>query len=555
MKKKLPKANFEKLPSCAMDFIKSIVKKMRYRKQVCAEVQAELATDFEAELEECKLDDERIQVAQKLITEFGDIKFLATLLRRAKKRCRPLWQKCLIQTSKVIGIVVLYVIVRVIFLSTGTPHINIDYVDWLNKHVTTQEVETENAKIDYDRAIELSTKAPPEIVGKIAACRSTGGCDINNWIHDFNDLETELLVKWLDDNQRSFGALRQGSQKAYYWPIYKNSKSIPKPGNFLYLDAAMPLSKYRWIASCMGWQIIYDANRGKLRDALNNCLVLQRSGMHLQRKGLLNEQLVGIAIEALAHQKTFMLLENQDMPVGVLRDFYNRLQNSPINDKRPVIDVEAEKVFWYDLIQRGFTDDGKGNGRVLKNGLPLVIKDAPSSLAGFFFCNYPDRRRATATIDEYFKKTAYLMNKTPHELHVNSKSHLWDELGSECFMLKLLGPAHPRISTLNWRLKTGRSGLLTVIAIILYQKERAHYPTNLGELISNGYLKNLPLDPYSDKPLIYKKADDGFVLYSVGENFKDDSGQIVRYTDGKRKGKIKKGAEEGDWVFWPVLDK
>ena len=135
-----------------------------------------------------------------------------------------------------------------------------------------------------------------------------------------------------------------------------------------------------------------------------------------------------------------------------MRDFYNKLESNLINEK-PVIDLEAEKVFWYDLVQRGFTDDGKGNGRVLKNGLPLVIKDAPSSLAGFFFWNYPDRREVTATIDEYFKKAAYLMNKTPYELHVNSKSHLWDKIGSECLMLKILGPAYQKTSNLSWRLK------------------------------------------------------------------------------------------------------
>ncbi len=553
MEKKLPKFNLENLPSCAMDFIKSIVKKMRYRKKVRAEVQAELATDFEAELKECKSDDEKIQVAEKLITDYGDIKLLAILLRRAKKRCRPLWQKCLIQTSKVIGIVVLYVIVRVIFLSTGTPHININYIDWLNKLVATQEVETKNAKIDYDRAVELSIKAPPKIEGKISVCTSKG-CNINNWFNDFNDLEIEHLVKWLNDNQKSFEALRQGSQKAYYWPIYENPKSGPKPVNFQFPNARKPLSKYHGVARGMGWQITYDAYRGKLKDALNNCLALQRFGMHMQGQGLLYEQTLGIAIEALAHQKTFMLLEKQDMPVGVLRFFYNKLENN-LSDEKPVLDMEAEKAFWYDLIQRGFTDDGKGNGKILKNGLPLGIKDTRSSITRFFFWGYPDRREITATVDEYFEKTAYLLNQTPYELHTSGKSYLWDRIGSECLMLKFLGPANQKIITLGWRLKTGRSGLLTAIAVILYQKEKGNYPTNLDELISSGYLKNLPMDPYSDKPLVYKKADNDFMLYSVGENFKDDNGQIVRYTEGKSKGKIKKWAEEGDWVFWPVLDK
>jgi len=70
----------------------------------------------------------------------------------------------------------------------------------------------------------------------------------------------------------------------------------------------------------------------------------------------------------------------------------------------------------------------------------------------------------------------------------------------------------------------------------------------LQELVKRGYLTELPMDPYSDKPLVYKKTDDGFLLYSVGVNFKDDSGQIARDDEGK----IREYADEGDWVFWPV---
>ena len=61
-------------------------------------------------------------------------------------------------------------------------------------------------------------------------------------------------------------------------------------------------------------------------------------------------------------------------------------------------------------------------------------------------------------------------------------------------------------------------------------------------------MKKQPVDPYSDKPLIYKKTDDDFMLYSVGRNFTDDAGQVARDNEGK----IKRYADEGDWVWGPV---
>jgi hypothetical protein len=76
------------------------------------------------------------------------------------------------------------------------------------------------------------------------------------------------------------------------------------------------------------------------------------------------------------------------------------------------------------------------------------------------------------------------------------------------------------------------------------------YPDKLEELVKKNYLKQLPTDPYSDKPLIYKKNDNDFALYSVGENFRDDAGEVVRYS---LNGEIAKwGLENGDAVFWPV---
>jgi hypothetical protein len=56
------------------------------------------------------------------------------------------------------------------------------------------------------------------------------------------------------------------------------------------------------------------------------------------------------------------------------------------------------------------------------------------------------------------------------------------------------------------------------------------------------------MDPYSDRPLIYKKTDEGFMLYSVGLNFTDDGG--VPGTD--KNGKPRMWGDNGDQIFWPV---
>ena len=153
-----------------------------------------------------------------------------------------------------------------------------------------------------------------------------------------------------------------------------------------------------------------------------------------------------------------------------------------------------------------------------------------------------------AIIERYFEQARILLGKTPWRLQVEGESRKWDEIGKESIMLQLLGPAHGRVGQLGWRTKTMRLGLLTVLALARYEKEKSEYPEGLDVLVEAGYLKDIPNDPYSDSTLVYKKTDKSFILYSLGENLSDDGGQVARRDDGV----IKQWASDGDWVFWPV---
>ncbi len=98
------KNDLQNLPSCAVEFIKQVLKKMRYRRKVRQDVQEELTAHFEDELKDCETDKGKEQKAKQLIVKFGDVKLLAVLLRRAKKRCRPLWGTVIARTFQTIGV-------------------------------------------------------------------------------------------------------------------------------------------------------------------------------------------------------------------------------------------------------------------------------------------------------------------------------------------------------------------------------------------------------------------------------------------------------------------
>ncbi len=212
--------------------------------------------------------------------------------------------------------------------------------------------------------------------------------------------------------------------------------------------------------------------------------------------------------------------------------------------------MEAEKVFWYDAIQRTFTDDGQGGGRMLARGMAYAVTDDwKKNLWRFLSFNHPRRQEVVANVDKYFERYAQILAETPLQL---SDENMDDKVGNEVnispLILKLQTPAQKRINQITWRLRTGRQALLAVLAVMRFEKEKGRYPLDLEELVKAGYLKKLPMDPYSDGPLVYKKTDSGFLLYSFGMNLKDDGGKLGISS----RGKPRMWMDNGDWVFWPV---
>jgi len=81
-------------------------------------------------------------------------------------------------------------------------------------------------------------------------------------------------------------------------------------------------------------------------------------------------------------------------------------------------------------------------------------------------------------------------------------------------------------------------GTLLVVALELYRLRQGAYPESLDALVPD-YLPEMPLDPFAGKAFRYRRTDDNFRLYSVGQNMKDDGG--VEPKPGK--------AGTGDLVF------
>lgn len=69
------------------------------------------------------------------------------------------------------------------------------------------------------------------------------------------------------------------------------------------------------------------------------------------------------------------------------------------------------------------------------------------------------------------------------------------------------------------QLRVSRTGL----ALLRHKLAHGAYPASLDQ-IDPQFLSEIPLDPFTGQPLVYRPEGDGFVLYSLGDNLADDNG-------------------------------
>jgi len=554
MASKPDRGNLQNLPACAVEFIKLVIKKMRYRRKVQQDVQAELAAHFEDELKNFTTDEEKEQKAQQLIAEFGDMKLLAVLLRRAKKRCRPLWRTVVARTFQAIGVLILCFILYVVWFFSGKPLVTIDYVAELNRTVQPIADESLNAAPFYNEAAsryEKLSKDNKEIFQLLSKNSNEATPE-----------QKQLIEKWLTDNEETLELVITGSQKPYHWPEYKTGKEDDGV-----MGVLMPhLSEFRRLVYSLLWRAQLSAEQGRYEDAFDDIKSCYRFGQHLRGNKTIIEQLVGIAIEALAVQTLRDILSEYQTKAAALATLQKDFEQI-ITGEDFIVSLKAEKMFLYDEIQRCFTADRIGEGHLylprvialgggvqkdLKLDEILVRLGTPLLWPVFtkVLFTHPNKRQTREMADRLYASWDKMVCRTPTQIReeaIDIKEEAMKIAKGNIF-LEPLTPAIVRVIEIGHRNKTEVQATITILGLLRHKKDKGYYPENLQELITTGYLKELPIDSYSDKPLNYKKTDDNFTLYSVGPNFTDDGGEPGKDS----KGRISKWRDNGDTVFWPV---
>jgi hypothetical protein len=359
-----------------------------------------------------------------------------------------------------------------------------DYVPRLNELGMAGRPESDNAAPYYLRAIELFVEMPNELR------------HVNwTWPDELSADQQDLLRQWIQNNNEALEQLRLGSQKKYCWFNYT--------GRTLSGVQLPYLSKMRNLTKAMQAQAMQQAQTGDITSAVDDIINLYKVGAHITNgPKFIIEKLVGIAIKGLSLKSALHILDKSMADADVMKNMQDRFEQA-LAENDETFDVRCEKMSLQEQVE--------------------IVPQRRSH-----------RRYLQSTLEYYDA----VVLKTPWQLHNEpTQSNAENNPLIET-------PGIARVVENAYRIKADEQALLTTLALLRYYTIKGECPAELSELVSAGYIRQLPSDPYSDKPLVYKRRDDSFTLYSLAADFDDDNGVYSKW-----------GREEdggGDQVFWPL---
>lgn len=362
--------------------------------------------------------------------------------------------------------------------------------------------------------------------------------------------EFPLLAEWLAANEHVFVPLAEMSRRAkWYSPqISTQERQRLLTANMEYMSLA------RDMARLLAVRAMLQLGEGKVDQAMENVVDLVRFGnLVMQGPGLV-DALVGIAICSVANEPMAALAQHgkvtakqasrfrqQVQAVAVTTRFANRLDESErylgleaacdiasngasalrllaaldptdkLNERQEAIakhwnqlPIDGDSLLantnqWYDRVVAVANSATLAQQKERKNKLDSALK------------------ALTRAGDEFQVKIAAM---TPNEFP--GRAEATQKVGE--MMVAIILPATSACLDANARHETSTTLNDLVLALAGYLADHGEYPERLEQLVP-AYMAKLPGDAFSGAKFCYQRTKDGFKLYSVGANEKDEGGR------------------------------
>jgi hypothetical protein len=542
----------------------SIVSQLVRRARLWPNERVAVATEFVSHFREGL---EAGQTPAELASSFGDVAAAAKLIRRAKKRGRPLWWHAWRWCFWGVAAIVASYAFLWVRMWWGRPEVRVDYFAEVNRRAA---------------AVDPNTAAWPVYVETIEQI-GLSNFRVRPLKQRRNELDPRTAVL-ATQYQEVIARLREASSRPGLGaPIVKDGEELSN--NLLFERIVLrALDTFRMLSSLLESDAQVAAWRGDFKLAVADVIAMVNLGNQLQEQSFLTSGYVSSKIYGLAYAAIEDLVRERgrDLTDDQLRDLAHALAGVQLDWAWW---IEGERMANRDLLQRLFTDDGNGDGHITVEGLELVHGALEPMVQGWEMTqgtspqNMPwwrrlgesfdakilaapvtmaSRREMTETMEEFFDRAEASFARpywtlTPSdfdEREISSES--WKQ---KYYPLTLMLPA---VSAVRQAVETQlgvRDGLMVGIALELYRREAGEWPKSL-EALTPRFLPQAPVDRLTGKPLGYRLVDGAPVVYSVGADLDDDGGRASGEAENfgapnyLPNTSFSDAEHDGDWVLW-----
>jgi hypothetical protein len=443
----------------------------------------------------------------------------------------------------IILIVLCLFIVKILFFLIAKPKIVVDYPAKINALSKPSDYDPNKDGFQYlIKASELYMEKP-------------AGAELAPWPNEMNDTEMSLLRQWMADNSEAFDSYKKAGESDYIWIEHKRN----------YESNKRDLSKWPWNEFDLYWCLLENAKLKAFEGNFNETLDYLLAAWKVAAKKANPNYALRWQMDSLSDRRNVLdiaidIVDVYRPSAGDLEKWQKQWQKQFESDSY-VPGLEGERLDCYDEIQREFVHKSNGSGRLYWRSLKKFDVHYPCSGSESILnllllpITGPTESDIRKRVDYRIARYKEIVTQPPWDLRYPEQKYVQaqEEYKKDNRMWEILDSFIPSLHTFTifyHRVKMRQDALVTILAILRFNSQNGHYPSNLDELVKKGFLTELPRDPFSQGPLFYNKlGDDDFELYSVGPDFIDDGGKIYQGGNPLR------GADYGDEVFWPPFRK
>lgn len=333
---------------------------------------------------------------------------------------------------------------------------------------------------------------------------------------------TDLLngKPWTPEQRSALRDLLEKNQRAFEMM----AELVEKPC-FLYRDPGQPLIesllpdaiKLLNLTRLLLFSALFDAEEGRMGPAIAKIHMGLKFAPFTAQEGPLMPFLISVAEDRILSYHLGEICRGREIGGETLASLIEDLDPRPWAGRLAAA-IRGERVVFLEagryILNARFRDLGsifEGPRWWQALGLwlirPLIKRDMRKSLPNYGVFE-------AQTEDPFYRSRGAIRS-----FDSGFKERPWYAVLSKNVFVNLETP-FTKVAVLEAILTTSRAGL----ACRLYKSRTGRYPESLNALVPE-ILPDVPIDPFTGKPLVYRPAGNGFIVYSLGSNEKDDGGR------------------------------